>query len=86
MFAAVTLMVVFAGVATIVKALQNGAASGKDVGTSAEPYVASRYFAPIGFVRTDIEKEIESAWTEIPDDDPRRFQETAHSHAHVGGR
>lgn len=85
-FAAVTLMVVFAGVATIVKALQNGAASGKDVGTSAEPYVASRYFAPIGFVRTDIEKEIESAWAEIPDDDPRRFQETAHSHAHVGGR
>lgn len=84
-FAVVTLIVVVTGLITIAKALRNGAASGKDVGTSVESFVASRYFAPIGFRRTEVEKEIEAQWEQIAPNDPRRFQESAHSHAHVGG-
>lgn len=84
-FALVTLAVVAAGVVTIVKALQAGAARGIDVGTSEEPDVASRYFAPLGFGRNEIEKAIEAEWDKVAPNDPARFQETAHSHSHVGG-
>lgn len=84
-FAVVTLLVVAVGVATIAKALRRGAAAGAEVGTSVEPFVASRYFAPIGFRRTQVEREIETQWQTIATDDPRRFHKSAHSHAQVGG-
>ncbi|MEJ5919376.1 carbon starvation CstA family protein [Corynebacterium sp. H78] len=84
-FALVTLVVIAAGIAAILRALKAGAARGIDVGTSEEKEIPSRYFAPLGFNRKDVEKDIEAAWEEVPDDDPRRFHDTAHSHAHVGG-
>lgn len=84
-FAVVTLIVVFAGIAAIIRALKAGAARGEAVESSEEPEVASRYFAPRGMFRTDVEKEIEKQWDTVPEDDERRFHPTAHSHAHVGG-
>lgn len=84
-FALVTLAVVIAGAVTVLKALRAGAARGIDVGTSEEPEVPSRYFAPLGFGRNEVEKAIEEEWAKVAPDNPARFQETAHSHAHVGG-
>lgn len=84
-FALVTLAVVITGIVTCIKALRAGAAQGKAVESSEEPYVASRYFAPLGFKMNSVEKEIAAEWDKVAEDDPRRFHETAHSHAHVGG-